>query len=43
MEISSQMDIAEELGYITTDERLSVDKLIVEEVRILSGLKKSFN
>ena len=43
MEISSQMDIAEELGYITTDERLSVEKLIVEEVRILSGLKKSFN
>ena len=43
MEISSQMDIAEELGYITTDERLSVEKLIVEAVWILSGLKKSFN
>ena len=42
MEVSSQMEIAEELGYITTDERLSMDNLIEEEARILSGLLNSF-
>ena len=30
MEVSSQFEIAEELGYITADERLSMDKLIEE-------------
>ena len=43
MEISSQFEIAEDLGYISTEERLSMDKLIDEEARLLSGLKKSYS
>lgn len=42
MEVSSQFEIAEDLDYITTDERLSMDKLIEEVARLLSGLRKSF-
>ena len=42
MEVSSQFEIAEELGYITTEERLSIDKIIEEIARLLSGLRKSF-
>jgi len=42
MEVSSQFEIAEELGYITADERLSMDKLIEEVARLLSGLRLSF-
>lgn len=42
MEVSSQMEIAEELGYITTDERLSMDGLVEEEARLLSGLLNSY-
>ena len=42
MEVSSQMEIAEELGYITTDERLSMDVLVEEEARLLSGLLNSY-
>ena len=42
MEVSSQFDIAEELGYITPEERLSMDKLIEEVARLLSGLRSSF-
>jgi len=42
MEVSSQFEIAEELGYITTDERVSMDKLIEEEARLLSGLQNSY-
>lgn len=42
MEVSSQFEIAEELGYITTEERMSMDSLIEEEARILSGLLNSF-
>ena len=42
MEVSSQFEIAEDLGYISTDERLSVDVLIEEIARLLSGLRKSF-
>ena len=43
MEVSSQFEIAEELGYITTEDRLSMDNLIEEEARLLSGLKKSYS
>lgn len=43
MEISSQFEIAEDLGYISTEERLSMDKLIDEEARLLAGLKKSYS
>lgn len=41
MEVSSQIEIAEELGYITTEDRMSMDELIKEEARLLSGLQNS--
>ena len=43
MEISSQFEIAEELKYISTDERVSIDVLVEEIARLLSGLRKSYN
>ena len=42
MEVSSQFEIAEELGYITADDRLSIDLLIEEVARLLSGLQNSY-
>ena len=42
MEVSSQFEIAEELGYITAADRLSIDQLIEEEARLLSGLLNSY-
>lgn len=42
MEVSSQLEIAEDLGYITAEERLSMDLLIEEVARLLSGLQNSF-
>ena len=42
MEVSSQFEIAEDLGYITTEERLSMDQLIEEDARLLSGLLNSY-
>ena len=42
MEVSSQLEIAEELGYITAEERLSMDQLIEEVARLLSGLQKTY-
>ena len=42
MEVSSQFDIAEDLGYITADDRKNIDLLIEEEARLLSGLQNSF-
>lgn len=42
MEVSSQFEVAEDLGYITTSERLSMDDLIKEEARLLSGLRNSY-
>lgn len=43
MEVSSQFEIAEELNYITSDERLSMDQLIEEVARLQSGLQKTYN
>lgn len=43
MEVSSQFEIAEELNYLTSDERVSMDQLIEEVARLLSGLQKSYN
>ena len=43
MEVSSQFEIAEELNYITGVERLSMDQLIEEVARLLSGLQKTYN
>ena len=42
MEVSSQMEIAEELGYITTEDRQNMDQLIEEDARLLSGLLNSY-
>ena len=42
MEVSSQFEIAEELGYISGEDRLSMDKLIEEVARLLSGLQKAY-
>ena len=42
MEVSSQMEIAEELGYITSDDRQNMDQLIEEDARLLSGLLNSY-
>ncbi len=42
MEVSSQIEIAEELGYITSEDRMSMDELIKEEARLLSGLQNSY-
>ena len=43
MEVSSQFELAEELGYITVDDRMSMDELIKEEARLLSGLQTPIN
>lgn len=43
MEVSSQFDIAEELGYISADDRKNIDLLIEEEARLLSRLQNSYN
>ena len=42
MEVSSQFEIAEELDYISSEERLSMDLLIEEDARLLSGLLNSY-
>ena len=42
MEVSSQFEIAEDLGYIKTEDRSNIDLLISEEARLLSGLQKSY-
>lgn len=42
MEVSSQFEIAEELGYISTEDRMSMDELIKEDARLLSGLQNSY-
>ena len=42
MEVSSQFEIAEELEYISSEDRLSMDMLIEEDARLLSGLLKSY-
>ena len=42
MEVSSQFEIAEELGYIKTQDRMNMDLLIEEEARLLAGLLNSY-
>ena len=42
MEVSSQFEIAEELGYISIDDRQNIDQLIEENARLLSGLLNSY-
>ena len=42
MEVSSQFEIAEDLGYITADDRMNMDLLIEEDARLLSGLLNSY-
>ena len=42
MEVSSQFEVAEELGYITTADRQNMDVLIEEDAHLLSGLLNSY-
>ena len=42
MEVSSQLEIAEELGYITTSDRQNMDQLIEDDARLLSGILNSY-
>jgi len=42
MEVSSQFEIAEDLCYITPEDRLSMDQLIEEDARLPSGLLNSY-
>ena len=42
MEVSSQIEIAEELEYISTEDRMSMDILIEEDARLLSGILNSY-
>ena len=42
MEVSSQFEIAQELGYISQEESRSMDCIIEELARILSGLQKTY-
>lgn len=42
MEVSSQFEMAEELNYISPEDRLSMDILIEEEARLLSDLLNSY-
>ena len=42
MEVSSQFEIAEDLGYITVEDRMNMDLLIEEDARLLSGLLNSY-
>ena len=42
MEVSSQIEIAEELENISTEDRMSMDLLIEEDARLLSGLLNSY-
>ena len=40
--VSITSNIAEELGYVSSEDRLSMDILIEEEARLLSGLLNSY-
>ena len=42
MEVSSQLEITEDLGYITLEDRQNMDQLIEEDARLLSGLLNSY-
>ena len=42
MEVYSLFEIAEELDYITTEDLMSMDDLIGEDARLLSGLQNSY-
>ncbi len=42
MEVSSQFDVACDLGYITADDLNNMDALIGETARLISGLQRSF-
>jgi len=41
MEVSSQMDVACDLGYITSEELKETDSLVDETARLISGLQRS--
>lgn len=41
MEVSSQLDVALDLGYISPDDLRLMDNLVSETARLISGLKRS--
>jgi len=43
MEVSSQMEIAADLGYLPKEELNNFDLLVDETARLISGLQRSFN
>lgn len=43
MEVSSQMDVAADLGYVSPEELQNFDMLVEEVARLLSGLQRSFS
>lgn len=42
MEVSSQMEVAGDLGYISTDDLSQIDELIITIAKPLSGLRSKF-
>ena len=42
MEVMSQMEVAAEEGYISPEEFQSMETLVAEAARVISGLQKSF-
>lgn len=43
MEVSSQMEVASDLGYISTDDLSQIDELIITIAKPLSGLRSKFH
>jgi len=43
MEVSSQLDVACDLGYITSGDLNNMDSLIGDAARLISGLQRSIN
>ena len=42
MEVASQCEMAEEIGYISKEQRMNVDNLVEEIARLISGLQASY-
>lgn len=42
MEVMSQLEVAEEEGYISSDEFHNIEALVADTARLLSGLQRSF-
>ncbi|MBQ0019759.1 MAG: four helix bundle protein [Bacteroidales bacterium] len=42
MEVASHCEMAEEIGYISKEQRMNVDNLVEEIARLISGLQASY-